>query len=131
MACSSSSSCSACGNGACDLSLMYAPTYPTIYPALDCTDLIQGSIDAILALNNENGSTIAEIHTYLETNCGVAINIDDLTIQIESAFRKGIVLRVNALASPPNAYKVNAAMAVINPTNKKYLRPICAFYKRK
>jgi hypothetical protein len=104
-----------------------------IYPAqsttkcgamsVDCNDPNSVLIFTIVSLRKKEGATQDEIAAQIPSICpSVSWTNEQLTSYIQTAFRRGILVTVQ-----PNTYAVNAGMARVNPSNRKYYC-ICQLY---
>jgi hypothetical protein len=100
--------------------------------SVDCSDPNSVLIHTILSLANPNGVTSQQIHSHVSYICPqLSWTYDDLQTYLNNALRRGVILTIyqenqsNTLAP---LYAVNAGMARINPSNRKYFC-ICQLYK--
>jgi len=91
---------------------------------LDCTDPFSAVIEAILRLDEPNGSTILEIEPLALSLCP-ALTAADVAEALTAGAKRGIFRRIIPTADVEPSYMINANMASLNPKNAKYVRPCC------
>jgi hypothetical protein len=113
----------------------YAPNLPCYAGALPpvCADLLNATIQIIVAQRNAEGLTAVEILNELPVICpdlAMSSDFQDLEDAIAFGVRRGVLCLTYRRSDSAAAYLVNANMTLLNPLNNQYTRCVCEFYSR-
>lgn len=121
-----------CGN----FDTFYAPELPgnAAFLAPVCSDLLNATVQIIVAQRNSEGLAALEIWNQLPVVCmelAMNSNFEELEAAIAFGKRRGVLCLTYRPSDSAEAYLVNGKMTLVNPLNVQYTRSVCDFYSSK